>query len=242
MSSSFAAQSLINQALTEHRAGRLAEAERVYRQVLEIDPKHADAMHLLGMIAFQTGRLDQAGETIRKAIAIHPAAASYHSNLGNVLQAQDKLQEAAASYRSALALRPDLAETHVNLGNVLRELGDVAGALTAYRRAMALKPDLAEARVAASTTLLLQGDFTAGWPGFELRWSTQDYDTPMRAYPQPLWNGEPLELGRLLVWGEQGVGDEILHTGMLAGENTSWSCSPVNDLCSSLRSPSPMGS
>lgn len=206
---------LVDKALAHHRTGRLDDAERMYREVLAIDASHADAMHLLGMVAFQTGRLELAVETIRKAIAVHPTAASYYSNLGNVLQAQDKLDEAAASYRSALALRPGLAETHVNLGNVLRELGDVDGALAAFRRAIELKPDLAEAHVAESTTLLLQGDFVAGWPNFELRWRTQDYDTPMRAYPQPLWNGEPLVCGRVLIWGEQGVGDEIMFAGLL---------------------------
>ena len=209
------AQNLVNAALAHHRAGRLDDAERMYREVLEVDPNHADATHLLGMIAFQTGRLDLAVEMIRRAIAVHPTAASYHSNLGNVLQAQDKLDEAAASYRQALTLRPGLPETHVNLGNVLRELGDVDGALAAFRRAIALKPDLAEAHVAESTTLLLQGDFAAGWPNFELRWRTQDYDTPMRTYPQPYWNGEPLTSGRLLIWGEQGIGDEIMFAGLI---------------------------
>ena len=209
------AQNLVDKALSHHRAGRLDDAERMYRQVLEIDANHADATHLLGMIAFQTGRLDLAVETIRKAIAVHPTAASYHSNLGNVLQAQDKLDEAAGSYRNALALRPGLAETHVNLGNVLRELGDVDGALAAFRRAIELKPDLAEAHVAESMTLLLQGNFAAGWPNFDLRWRTQDYDTPMRTDPRPLWNGEPLASGRLLLWGEQGVGDEIMFAGLV---------------------------
>jgi len=209
------AQTLVQQALAHHRAGQFGEAERLYRQALDLDPNHADAIHLLGMLAFQTGDLDRAATTIRQAIAIHPAAASYHSNLGNVLQAQNKLEEAAASYRRALALKPDLAETHLNLGNILQELGDVGGSLAEYRVALQVDPDLPEASVAESTTLLLQGDFAAGWPGFEQRGRTRDYDTPMRTYPQPLWNGESLTSGRLLVWGEQGVGDEIMFAGLI---------------------------
>lgn len=187
----------------------------MYLQVLDIDPAHADALHLLGMLAFQAGDLDRASATIRRAIALHPTAASYHSNLGNVLEAQEKPEEAAESYRQALALRPGLAETHLNLGNVFQSLGDVDGALAEFRLALQCNRDLAEARVAESTALLLKGDYAAGWPNFELRWRTQNYDTPMRSYPQPLWNGRPLRAGRLLIWGEQGVGDEIMFAGLI---------------------------
>ncbi len=208
-------QALVNQALAHHRAGRLVEAERLYLQVVDINPNHADAIHLLGMLAFQAGDLERAAANLRRAIEIHPAAASYHSNLGNVLQAQDKLDEAVASYRQALVLRSDLAETHVNLGNVLQQLGDVDGSLAEFRVALQFNPDLAEAAVAQSGALLLKGDFAAGWSNFDLRWRTQDFDTPMRTSPQPLWNGEPFRSGRLLVWGEQGVGDEIMFAGLI---------------------------
>lgn len=213
--SSVDTQTLVNQALAHHRAGQLAEAERLYLQVLDIDPNHADAIHLLGMVAFQAGELDRAATTIRRAIALHPTAASYHSNLGNVLQAQDQLVEAAASYRQALVLRPGLAETHINLGNILQQLGDVDGSLAEFRVALQFNPDLAEAAVAESGALLLKGEFAAGWSNFDLRWRTRDFDTPIRTYPQPLWDGEPLTSGRLLVWGEQGVGDEIMFAGLI---------------------------
>jgi len=205
----------VNQALAHHRAGQFAEAERLYRQALDLNPTNTDAIHLLGMLAFQSGDLVRAAASIRQAIALHPAAASYHSNLGNVLQAQGDLDQAAASYRQALILKPDLAETHLNLGNVLREQGDVDRALAEYRLALQCNPDLPEARVAESTTLLLRGDFGAGWPGFEHRWQTRDYDTPMRTYPHPVWDGKPFTSGRLLVWGEQGVGDEIMFAGLI---------------------------
>ncbi len=187
----------------------------MYLQVVDIDPNHADAIHLLGMVAFQAGDLERAAATICRAIALHPTAASYHSNLGNVLQAQDKLDEAAASYRQALALRPDLAETHVNLGNILQQLGDVDGSLAEFRVALQSNSDMAEAAVAESGALLLKGEFAAGWSNFDLRWRTRDFDTSMRTYPQPLWDGKPLASGRLLVWGEQGVGDEIMFAGLI---------------------------
>jgi hypothetical protein len=63
--------------------------------------------------------------------------------------------------------------------------------------------------------LLLKGEFSFGWQNFERRWETKDYDTPMRAYPWPRWKGERLQAGCLLVWGEQGIGDEIMYAGLV---------------------------
>ena len=208
-------QATIRDALQRHQAGRLTEAEQLYREALAIDPENADCLHLLGMIAFQFGNHAQAAALIRKAIAIHKTAASYHSNLGNVLQAEGSLDEAEACYRRALELKPNQAEVHLNLGHILKANGHVDSALACYRQALALKPALAEARVAESMALLLQGDYAAGWQHFDLRWQTLDYDTPVRAYPHPLWRGEPLTSGRLFVWGEQGVGDEIMFAGLV---------------------------
>jgi len=210
-----APQSLIREALQHHQAGRLAQAEQLYRQALVLDPRNADCLHLLGMVAFQSGQLPQASALIRQAIALHPAASSYHSNLGNVLQAEGHLDQAEASYRRALQIKPAQPEVHLNLGHILKALGQVDQALASYRHALALNPNMPEARVAESTALLLQGNFTSAWPGFEHRWHTRDYDTPMRHYPQPLWHGQPLPSGRLLLWGEQGIGDEIMFAGLI---------------------------
>jgi tetratricopeptide (TPR) repeat protein len=205
---------MVRDALVSHQAGRLTEAEQIYRQVLAIDPDNADCLHLLGMVAFQSERHAEAAELIRKAIAIHETAVSYHSNLGNVLQAQGRLDEAEACYRKALELKPEQAEVYLNLGHILKAQGYVDAALACYRQCLALKPGLAEARVAESMALLLKGDFAVGWQPFESRWHTQDYDTPLRTYPQPLWRGEDLP-GRLLIWGEQGIGDEIMFAGLV---------------------------
>jgi len=212
---SLVTQNLVQKALRHHQMGQFAEAEQIYQQALAIDPHHPDALHLMGMIAYQTGRADAAIEFIRRAIAIKADAASYHSNLGNVLQAQGHLAEAGACYQRALLLKPDLPEVHLNLGNIFKAQGDVDSSLACSRRALALNPDSAEAAVAESMALLLKGDFASGWRNFERRWQTKDYDTQMRSYAQPLWKGEQLASGRLLIWGEQGIGDEIMFAGLI---------------------------
>lgn len=138
-------QDLLQEALRYHRAGRLGEAEILYRRILETDPRHADSLHLLGMIAHQRGQHDAAASMIRQAIAIQPKVAAFCSNLGAVLQAQGQIEEAAAWFRRALSLEPDWAEVHSNLGNVLQSLGRLEEAAAQQQRALALNPGLAEA-------------------------------------------------------------------------------------------------
>ena len=132
---------MLGNALQDHRAGRLTEAERTYRQILTIDAHQADSLHLLGMIAYQAGRHEDAVTMIRQAIAINEQVAFFHSNLGIVLQAQGKLDEAAACYERALALTPDSAEVQTNLGNVLHVQHKLNEAVACHERALSLQPD-----------------------------------------------------------------------------------------------------
>ena len=103
-------------AIRHHQAGRLHAAEQIYRQILAVEPNHADAWHLLGAIAFQAGAHGMAVEYIQRAIALDDSAALFHSNLGAVAQDKGKLDEAVASFRRALRLRPDYAVAQHNLG------------------------------------------------------------------------------------------------------------------------------
>jgi predicted O-linked N-acetylglucosamine transferase (SPINDLY family) len=138
-------QQQLESGLSHHQAGRLAEAERIYRQVLAEQPNHADALHLLGVLAGQTGRLDAGVDLIRRAIAICSTNASIYNNLGNALSAGGQLDQAIAAYRQAIQLKPDYSEAHSNLGNALTDMGQLDDAIAAYRQAIRLKPDLAEA-------------------------------------------------------------------------------------------------
>ena len=128
-----------------HRAGRFAEAERAYRQILQADPQHVDALHLLGVVANQTGRHALAVDCISRAIRSSPAHAVFHNNLGEAYRAWHKLPEAVAAYREALRLQPGYAEAHNNLGNALRDLDQLEEAAASYRQAVRLKPAFAVA-------------------------------------------------------------------------------------------------
>jgi len=127
-----------------HEAGRLSEAERLYRESLAINPNHVSSLQSLGFILNQTGRTDTAAELISRACRLDPAAAEPHYNLGFVQMDQGKLTDAANSFRRALAINPDFVEAHNNLGIVLTAQGKAAEAIACYECALALKPDFAE--------------------------------------------------------------------------------------------------
>jgi tetratricopeptide (TPR) repeat protein len=144
-------------AVEHHRAGRLAEAQQLYRQVLAADSRHADCLHLLGVMAAQTGDAASAIDLIGQAIGVRNDVHVYHISLGNALRRQGRLADAVAAFRNAATLKPGVAEVHNNIGNVLKEQGKLAEAVTQYRRALGIKPDYAEAHNNLGSALLEQG-------------------------------------------------------------------------------------
>jgi len=132
-------------AVTHHQAGRIRDAEIIYKQVLKAEPENEHANHFLGIIASQAGKNELAVEFISKAIAKNPAEASYLLNLGNVFRNQNNLPEALAAYQKALALKPDFPEPHYNLGLARQELGRLEEAVASYRQAIKLNADYAKA-------------------------------------------------------------------------------------------------
>jgi len=138
------AEAKFQQGIALHRGGQLAQAQEIYQQVLTIHPKHFDALHLLGVIAYQTGNHLRAVGLIDRAIAIYPNNAAFYSNRGNAMQALNRPDEALDSYDHAIKLKPDYAEAYYNRGNVLQELRRLDEALDSYDRALKIKPDFAE--------------------------------------------------------------------------------------------------
>jgi protein O-GlcNAc transferase len=132
-------------AAQNYQAGNVPAAEQICRQILEADPRHADALHLLGIIAYGAAQYDRAGEYIAAALQISEGDARFHNSLGIVRQRQGRMEEAIASYRRALELQPELAEVHNNLGNAFKNQGQLTEALACYQRALQRRPDFAEA-------------------------------------------------------------------------------------------------
>ncbi len=142
---SSAITSLFGQGLALHQAGRLADAERIYNQILATRPDHFDSLHLLGVIFYQRGDHAEAVRRINLALKRSPNNFLALNNRGNALVALRQFTEALASYERAITAQPDYAEAHSNRGNVLKELKRFEEALASYDRAIALRPDYAEA-------------------------------------------------------------------------------------------------
>ena len=140
-----AVQGMYDDAARHLQAGRLAEAEQLFRMVLAVQPRHADTLHCLGLIAYQGSHYDESVELIGKAIRLRKDNPNYYCNLGNALLRQGRIDEAMSGYRRALALKPDLAEAHNNLGSALGGQGRIDDAMLHYARALAINPDYAEA-------------------------------------------------------------------------------------------------
>jgi tetratricopeptide (TPR) repeat protein len=146
----------MKQALAHHQAGRLAEAEAIYRDVLHEDPRQPHALHLLGVIAHQAGRHREALDLIGRALAAGPHPV-FLSNLSAVHLALRQFDQAAAAALEAIRLNPAFADAHNNLGVALRELGRLAEAEAAFRAALQCNPRHADARSNLGAALHRQG-------------------------------------------------------------------------------------
>src|SRR5438094_10193604 len=110
---------LLRQALAQHQAGVLAEAERLYRKVLEQNPSDVDGLRYLGLLLVQTGRGEQAIDLLKRSIMRNGRIANTHNTLGEALRSVGKMSEAEAAYRDAVRIDPKSPEPWNNLGIVL---------------------------------------------------------------------------------------------------------------------------
>ncbi len=129
---------MLSKAVEDHRSGRLTEARGQYEAIIQIAPRHADALHLLGLIHHHKGNPQAAVDLIGKALAINPAAAAFHSNLGAAYQEIGELTKASSSFRRAVELNPGYFQAHFNQGNIGRLTANWLSAAKSYRRCIEL--------------------------------------------------------------------------------------------------------
>ncbi len=197
------------------KLGKPGEAVASYHKAIALNPDYADAHNNLGNAFNELGRLDEAVASHEKAIRLEPVLAEAHNNLGAVLLDLGKLDDAVASYRKALVIKPDYAEAHSNLGIALQRLGKLDEAVASYRKALVIKPDYPETHYNLGLLQLLMGDYINGWEGYSWRWGVDKNTETYRKLDKPIWEGEPIEGKRLLVWTDQGIGDQIFFASIV---------------------------
>jgi len=143
---------LFDQAVLFHRQGKIAEAESIYKKILDIDTDDFDALHMLGVIQAQRGRYEEAEGLLRRALSVDGNAAQCLHNYGTVLAKLRRFDDAIKSYRAAIKIIPS-APIHADHGNALFELGRYDEALAAYDKALAIRFDFAAACIGRGNAL-----------------------------------------------------------------------------------------
>jgi len=200
--------------LLKHQQGDHPGALRLIGAALKINPSYADALLNYGIVLSALNRHAEALVYFDKALAIKPQSSSALNNRGNALAVLKRFEEALACFDRAIELDPNHANTLVNRAYTLTDLGRYAEAFACYERALKLRPDDADSHMHMAFAELAQGNFASGWKRYECRWRVRKSPPIPRPFPQPRWEGGHVD-GTLLVWGEQGLGDEILYTGMV---------------------------
>lgn len=149
------AQGVLKRAVELHKAGKFPQAERAYRQVLEIAPREPTALYCLGQLLAKQRRFSLAKNTFRKLVDVKPDAFKAWLGLGTTLHAAGRFSDAERAYREVIKLRPDIVQAHRNLGLVLLKLGRPAEAADIFQTALELKSNDAQAKSGLAKALQL---------------------------------------------------------------------------------------
>jgi len=203
------AEAYYNLGITLQNLGQLDAAVNSFEQALAVRPDYAEVHFNLGITLQKLGQLDAAVNSFEQALAVKSDYAKAHSNLGVIFKELDQFNLAIQHQQHALKINPEFSEAHYNLGVALKDSGQHHEALRSYERALSIDPEHVDARWNLSLIQLLTENFKEGWANYEWRWLSKDHD-PERHYPHSKWKGQPLKDKTLLIYTEQGVGDEVM--------------------------------
>lgn len=196
---------------------RLDAAFTHYQRAIAINPLHAEAHSNLGNWYKQDKQPRKAEQHYLRSLALKPAFIEGLNNYGVFLQESGQHDAALVQFNKVLAINPDYAPVFLNMGNSLMNLRQLAQAEAVYRKALTLQPETAEFAFNLALCLLLQDKRAEGWTRYEARYSPtrKVRMTTPPAYPFPQWKGEDIQGKTLLVWQEQGLGDQVMFAWYL---------------------------
>lgn len=204
------------------RLGRIYEAKCILEYAIELNPKDVNARLNMGAIYQATKDFQGGLKNAIDAVATIPTSALAFNNLGCAFGSINMLNEALHAYQTAQILDPDHFEASLNVGMTQSELGDTHGALKTYSELLSRIPTNKReirdvVKFYSSFEYLRLGNLKIGWDLYEAGFNPMlpAGRTPRRTFSMPQWNGENLKGKKLLIWREQGIGDELLFSSCL---------------------------
>lgn len=205
-----------NLGIVLHEKNQLEEAFLAFREAQIIDPEYADAFNNMGSVFRDQRQLDAALACYNKALALDEKWAEAHNNKGAVLQSLGRFDEAEHHFKRANLLKYPFPTALANLGTVLHKTGRHSEAQAYYEKAIAADPEFADAHFGLAELLLyLGGDLTRGWREHFWRWQKKELRDQWQEFTCPFWRGENLDHKLIRIWGEQGVGEEIMYASFI---------------------------
>ena len=192
---------------------KLEDAIKAYNKALKLKPYYAEAHNNIGVIFQEQGKLEAAIEVYNRALAIKPDSVDAYYNMGNALLEKHNLEEAIEAYIKVISIKPDHSDAYTNMGKAFQDQGKLEEAKEAYNKALDIQPGNADAHHNLSFAFLSARDFNQGFVKSEWRWKTKKRDGTFLQSAKPMWNGEKNQ--RVLVWGEQGIGDELMFSSII---------------------------
>ena len=196
------------------------EAAKSCRMALGINHQNVLAHNNLGVALVRMDCKEEAEDSFHNALKFNPNFTEALGNLGNLLEGKNHLKEAAEYYRKAIKVDPNIARIHGSLGNTLELRDNLNEAEQAYRRGLELDPAHRQTKVNLSMNLLRSGHLKEGWDYFESRFSfapdqQRKRETKAAFFPQPQWDGSTLVEKRIILWGDQGLGDDVRYASII---------------------------
>ena len=204
------AEAFNNLGRTFQEKGELEEAIKVFRKALKINPKLFQAFNDLGVAYHAKHDLDQALASYEEAIRLNPDYAEAYSNMGFALIENGKFDKALSILEKSLEIKPDLPSAYNNIGYLFRTKGNLEEAVFYFDKAIEIDPEYSDGLYNRSLMHLKSSEWVEGWRGFESRWKVATGTFKPLISAKPLWEGGFVE--RLLIWSEQGVGDEVMFS------------------------------
>ena len=195
---------------------KLNQAIEHFQRALQLNPKSSETYNNLGLVLQKQGEIEKATCCFRRALIMNADFPEAYTNLGSILLEEGEIDKSIILYNRAINIDPNHFEAFFNLGSAQHRQGDFKQALQSYQRALSIDSDDAKAHSHYSMTLLTIGRFFEGWKHHEWRWKKAEFESEnKRTFPQPLWDGSSLTDRSILVWLEQGIGDQIMFASLL---------------------------